>query len=54
MFGERTPKNHDNYVERILNSEDYRLKQSTYGQVVKDELDNELIRFLQFQRGKKI
>jgi membrane protein insertase Oxa1/YidC/SpoIIIJ len=26
MFGERSPKNHDNYVERILNSEDYRLK----------------------------
>ena len=26
MFGERSPKNHDNYVERLLNSEDFRLK----------------------------
>ena len=42
MFGERSPKNHDNYVERILNSEDYRLKSNTYGTAVKDELEVEL------------
>ena len=26
MYGERSTKNHDNYVERMLNSDDQRLK----------------------------
>ena len=54
MFGERSPKDHDNYVERILNAQDHRLKQTTYGQVVKDQLDEEMSRFLAFQRAKKL
>ena len=54
MFGERSPKNHDNYVERILNSEDYRLKSNTYGTQVKDELETELNQFLAYQRRKKL
>lgn len=48
MFGERSPKDHDNYVERILNAQDHRLKQATYGQVVKDQLDEEMNKFLAF------
>ena len=54
MFGERSPKNHDNHVERILNSEDARLKQSTYDAIVTDELENELNKFYAFKRGKKV
>ena len=26
MYGERAPKDHENYVERLLNAEDQRLK----------------------------
>lgn len=26
MYGERSPKDHENYVERLLNGEDHRLK----------------------------
>ncbi len=29
MYGERSPKDHENYVERLLNAEDHRLKQYT-------------------------
>lgn len=42
MFGERSNKDHNNYVERLLNAEDHRLKQTTYGQIVEDELEAEL------------
>ena len=34
MFGERSRKDSDNYVERMLNSDDTRLKQLTYNQEV--------------------
>lgn len=54
MFGERSPKDHENYVERILNSEDYRLKQTTYASIVSSELEAELLKFQQYQRGKKL
>lgn len=52
MFGERSPKNHDNYVERMLNSEDVRIKSNTFNQEVKDELEQELIKFNNFKRQK--
>ena len=45
MFGERSSSNHNNYVERLLNSEDHRLKQTTYGLIVKEELEAELNKF---------
>ena len=54
MFGERSPKDHDNYVERILSTEDSRLKQSTYGTIVQNELEEEMNKFLAFQRSKKL
>lgn len=54
MFGERSGKDHDNYVERMLNSQDNRLKQTTYNQIVRDELENEMNKFLTIQRSKKI
>ena len=54
MFGERSPKDHDNHVERILSAEDSRLKQSTYGAIVQSELEEEMNKFLAFQRGKKL
>jgi hypothetical protein len=36
MFGERSNKDHDNYVERMLNSEDTRIKQNTFNYEVTD------------------
>ena len=54
MFGERSPKDHDNCVERILNSQDHRLKQTTYNQVVLDDLQEEMNKFMAMQRGKRI
>ena len=54
MYGERSPQDHENYVERILNAEDQRLKQYTNDKYVLEELENELIRFKNFQRMRKI
>lgn len=53
MFGERTRKDSDNYVERMLNSDDTRLKQLTYNQDVLSQLEQEMDKFLRLQRGKK-
>ena len=54
MFSERSPKNHDNYVERMLNSEDTRLKTNTFNQEVKDELEQEMVKFNNFKKQKKM
>lgn len=54
MYGERSPKDHENYVERLLNAEDHRLKQYTNDKYVQDELEFELKRFLAFQRMRKV
>ena len=54
MFGERSPKDHENHVERILNSEDNRLKRATHDSIVLDDLEEEMNKFLQFQRMKKV
>ena len=48
MYGERSPKDHENYVERLLNAEDHRLKQYTNDQYVLTELEYELKKFLAF------
>jgi len=54
MYGERSPKDHENYVERLLNAEDHRLKQYTNDKYVQEELEYELKRFLAFQRLRKV
>ena len=54
MYGERSPKDHENYVERLLNAEDHRLKQYTNDRYVAQELEQEMKRFLAFQRMRKI
>ena len=54
MYGERSPKDHENYVERLLNAEDHRLKQYTNDQYVLTELEYELKKFLAFQRMRKV
>ena len=54
MFGERSGKDHDNYIERMLSQEDERLKQSTYGKLVEDELEMEMKKFLAFKRAKNM
>jgi len=54
MFGERSNKDHDNYVERMLNSEDTRIKQNTFNYEVTDSLDKEINLFYAFQRQKKM
>jgi len=54
LYGERSPKDHENYVERILNAEDTKLKQYTNDKYVLEELEYEMKRFLAFQRMRKI
>lgn len=54
MYSERSPSDHENYVDRLLHAEDHRLKQYTNGKYVQEELEIELTRFLNFQRVKKL
>ena len=54
MFGERSKKDHDNYVNRMLNSEDTKIKADTYNSEVQTELENEMAKFLNYQRGLKV
>lgn len=54
LYGERSPKDHENYVERLLNAEDHRLKQYTNDRYVQVELEYELKKFLSFQRMRKV
>ena len=39
LYGERSPKDHENYVERLLNSEDPRMKMYANDQMVMSELE---------------
>ena len=54
MFGERTQANQNNFVERLLNSDEQRLKQVTDGNTVLNELEHDMNKFLAFQRGKTL
>lgn len=54
LYGERSPKDHENYVERLLNSEDPRMKMYANDQMVMSELEQEMKRFLAFQRMRKV
>ena len=48
MYRERSPSDHENYVDRMLNAEDSRLKQYTNDKHVHNELEQELKNFLNF------
>lgn len=54
LYGERSPKDHENYVEKLLNAEDHRLKQYTNDKYVQADLEYEMKRFLSYQRMRKI
>jgi hypothetical protein len=54
MYSERSPQDHENYVDRLLNAEDERLKQFTNSRYVQEELETEMKKFLAFQRVKKV
>lgn len=54
MYSERSPQDHENYVDRLLHAEDSRLKQYTNDRYVQEELDYEMKRFVSFQRVKKV
>ena len=54
MYSERSPADHENYVDRLLHAEDHRLKQYTNNRYVKEELEVEMKRFLNFERVKKV
>jgi hypothetical protein len=54
MYGERSPKDHENHVERIMNAEDHRLKQFTNDRKVEEELEKELKQFMMFMHKKKL
>jgi hypothetical protein len=48
MYSERSPQDHENYVDRLLHAEDERLKQYTNNSYVQEELEAEMKRFLAF------
>ena len=52
MYGERSRSDHENYVDRLLHAEDSRLKQVTNDSFVEEQLEEEMKRFLAFQRLK--
>lgn len=54
MYGERSVKSHENYVERLLHSEDTKLKSYTKDDFVLQDLEYEMKQFLAFQRTRKI
>ena len=54
MYGERSPADHENNIDRMLNSEDDRLKQNTANVHVLGELEEEMKRFMAFQRVKQL
>ena len=54
MYGERSSKSHDNYVERLLHSEDTKLKNYTNNEFVLDDLDYERKKFKQMYVTRKV
>ena len=54
MYGQRSPKEYENYVDRLLNAEDVRLKQNTSKRFVLSELDEELNRVESFYKTKLV
>ena len=54
MYGERSIKSHENYVERLLHSEDTKLKSYTKDDFVLEDLEYEMKQFMAFQRTRKL
>jgi len=54
MYGERSTKSHENYVERLLHSEDTKLKSYTQDNFVLEDLEYEMKQFMSFQRTRKL
>lgn len=54
MYGERSKADADNYVRRMLDVQDGRLKQDAYDFEVKDRLADEITRFNAFKRAKRL
>ena len=54
MFGERSSKSHENYVERLLYSEDTKLKSYTKNDFVLEDLEYEFKQFMNVQRLRKM
>jgi len=54
MYSERSTSDHENYVDRLLHAEDHSLKQYTNDKYVQEDLENELKKFLNYQRIKMI
>ena len=54
MFGERSQKNQNNVVERMLNVSEKQLKENTYNEIILEELENDMKKFLSFSRGKAL
>lgn len=54
MYGERSTKSHENYVERFLHSEDTKLKSYTRDDLVLEDLEYEMKQFVSFQRMRKL
>lgn len=53
LYGERSPKDHENYVERLMNIEDPKLKAYTNDDQVTEDLEQELKKFTTFKRVKQ-
>ena len=54
MYAERSSTDHENYVDRLLHAEDQSLKQYTNDKYVQEDLENEMKKFLNYQRMKRI
>ena len=54
MYGQRSPKEYENYVDRLLNAEDVRLKQNTSKRFVLEELDEEMNKVEAFYKTKLV
>ena len=48
MYSERSSTDHENYVDRMLHAEDKNLKSYTNDIYVKEDLENELKKFLNY------
>ena len=49
LYGMKSVKEHENYIERLLNNEDQKLKHYTNNKQVLIELEEEMKRFLVYQ-----
>lgn len=50
MFSQRSKEDHENFVERLLDAQDTRLKECTHDREVLDQLDEDMTKYLQYRR----